>query len=147
MSFDRKAQARSVVTRTMSAGHPMADQGRRPCGASCTASKEREQVTNTVTYRRFATTMNDTSLGGQQAILDDYLARAGATAAAQFVDVMTSGMTVERSGLEALLEYCSQNPGTRVLIASADRISRSVGIWMTINARLARVGAELVVAT
>ena len=74
------------------------------------------------------------------------LARAeGLPAPIMFTDGGISGAkdTDERAGLEALISYCTDNPGTTVLLPKLDRLARALAIQEHVLATLWATGATV----
>jgi DNA invertase Pin-like site-specific DNA recombinase len=80
----------------------------------------------------------------QAKVCKDYLSRSGQTAHRVYVDEGYSGHSLDRPGLQELLEEIENDPEiTKVIALSPDRVSRCVEDFLNIQACLDSLGVKL----
>ena len=111
-----------------------------------TGSPERSRIKAAVGYSRLATASegNTSRLHQQEALVRDIARTRGLVIARFYRDEGTSGLSLDRPGLQALLRACRAGRVGTVVLESADRLTRSPRLLSLLWNRLHRLGVRLV---
>ncbi|HHS96678.1 MAG TPA: recombinase family protein [Chloroflexi bacterium] len=104
---------------------------------------EEESMTRVALYARVSTEMQaeeGLSIAAQLAEMREYAKKQGWEVVAEFVDAGVSGSTMDRPGLQALLQAAEEGAFDVVLVHELSRLSRSVFDTFNIFNKLGRYG-------